>query len=72
LGWLPSHINTATAQSLGLQAAINGIVLLKIDDALPLQLLPSANIALIGFWVDKVSHEESRQNFPKNMSRSHF
>ncbi|KAI3325587.1 beta-xylosidase [Xylariaceae sp. AK1471] len=45
-------INTLAAQSLALQAATDGIVLLKNDDTLPLKLSSSAKLALIGFWAN--------------------
>jgi beta-D-xylosidase 4 len=47
-----SDINTPTAQSLALQAATDGIVLLKNDKTLPLNLSAKANIAMVGFWAD--------------------
>ena len=50
LGW--DDVNTPEAQSLALQAAVEGIVLLKNDGVLPLDLSEQneSSVALIGFW----------------------
>ncbi|SPO01877.1 related to xylan 1,4-beta-xylosidase [Cephalotrichum gorgonifer] len=53
LGW--EDVNTPHAQELALQAAIEGIVMLKNDDTLPLELSEGSKIALIGFWADDAS-----------------
>lgn len=52
LGW--KDVNTPDAQSLALQAAIDGTVLLKNDGVLPLDLTSGQNnvVALVGFWAD--------------------
>jgi len=51
LGW--KDVNSAEAQNLALQAAVEGIVLLKNNNGtLPLDLKPSNKVAMIGFWAD--------------------
>jgi len=47
IGW--NDVNTAEAQSLALQSATDGLVLLKNDGTLPLKL-QRKSLALIGFW----------------------
>lgn len=54
LGW--DHVNTPEAQALALQSAVDGIVLLKNDDTLPLSLEEDAQLAIIGFWGDSVKN----------------
>jgi beta-D-xylosidase 4 len=48
IGW--SDVNTPAAQKLALQAAVDGIVLLKNDGTLPLNLAAGSKVAMIGFW----------------------
>lgn len=49
-----ADVNTQTAQDLALKAATEGIVLLKNDNILPLNLTGTANsVAMIGFWANK-------------------
>ncbi|KDN72264.1 putative glycosyl hydrolase family 3 N terminal domain-containing protein [Colletotrichum sublineola] len=51
LGW--KDVNSPEAQSLALQAAVEGIVLLKNNNGtLPLHLKPSHKVAMVGFWAD--------------------
>jgi beta-D-xylosidase 4 len=50
LGW--SDVNTPRAQQLALQATVDGIVMLKNDGTLPLNLQSSSKVAMIGFWAD--------------------
>ncbi|KAK2803353.1 hypothetical protein FQN50_007012 [Emmonsiellopsis sp. PD_5] len=50
-----ADINTPEAQELALQIAVDGIVMLKNDDTLPLDLAPDANLAMIGFWANDSS-----------------
>ncbi|KAL2202756.1 glycoside hydrolase [Sarocladium strictum] len=50
LGW--EDVNTPEAQALALQSAVDGIVLLKNDGTLPLELKKGADIAMIGFWAE--------------------
>lgn len=50
LGW--EDVNTPEAQDLALKAAVDSIVLLKNDGALPLALEEGAKVAMIGFWVE--------------------
>ncbi|KAI1812563.1 beta-xylosidase [Poronia punctata] len=45
-------VNTPEAQSLALQSAVDSVVLLKNDGALPLKLKSKSKLALIGFWAD--------------------
>jgi beta-D-xylosidase 4 len=53
LDW--SNVNTPEAQALALQSAVEGIVLLKNDGTLPLDLKPDASLAMIGFWANDSS-----------------
>lgn len=53
LGW--NDVNTPEAQDLALQAALDGIVLLKNDGTLPLDLADAGSVAMIGFWADDSS-----------------
>ena len=48
LGW--EDVNTPEAQDAALRAAVEGIVMLKNDETLPLDLDSSAKVAMIGFW----------------------
>jgi beta-D-xylosidase 4 len=50
LGW--SDVNTPQAQQLALQTTVDGIVMLKNDGTLPLNLQSSSKVAMIGFWAD--------------------
>ncbi|KAK2053510.1 glycosyl hydrolase family 3 N terminal domain-containing protein [Colletotrichum caudatum] len=50
LGW--EDVNSPEAQSLALQAAVEGIVLVKNDGTLPLDLEPPRKVAMVGFWAD--------------------
>ncbi|KAK4167225.1 family 3 putative glycoside hydrolase [Cladorrhinum sp. PSN259] len=49
IGW--SQVNTPKAQALALQAAIDGIVLLKNNGTLPINLA-NKTVALIGHWAN--------------------
>lgn len=53
LGW--EDVNTPEAQELALQTAVDGIVLLKNDGTLPLELEADSSLAMIGFWADDSS-----------------
>ena len=53
LGW--SDVNTPKAQQLALQAAVDSIVMLKNDGALPMNFKPAAGVAMIGFWANDTS-----------------
>jgi len=50
LGW--SDVNTPQTQQLALQATVDGIVMLKNDNTLPLNLQSRPEVAMIGFWAD--------------------
>ncbi|KAH6661686.1 glycoside hydrolase superfamily [Halenospora varia] len=50
LGW--SDVNTPQAQQLALQATVDGIVMLKNDGTLPLNLQSGTKVAMIGFWAN--------------------
>ena len=50
-----ADVDTPEARDLALQAAIDGVVMLKNDDTLPLDLSPEANVAMIGFWANDSS-----------------
>lgn len=45
-------VNSQNAQQLARQAATDGIVMLKNDQTLPLQLTKGSKIAMIGFWAN--------------------
>lgn len=45
-------VNTPEARDLAYQSAVDGIVLLKNDDVLPLDLKDMSSVAMIGFWAD--------------------
>jgi beta-D-xylosidase 4 len=47
-----SNVNTNEAQQLAQQAAVDGIVMLKNDKTLPLNLKSGSKVAMIGFWAD--------------------
>jgi len=53
LGW--SDVNTPKAQQLALQATVDGIVMLKNNGTLPMNLKSGAKVAMIGFWADTAS-----------------
>lgn len=50
LSW--EDVSTEDAQALALQSAVDGIVLLKNDDTLPLEYDEDTSIAVIGHWAD--------------------
>jgi xylan 1,4-beta-xylosidase len=50
LGW--SDVNKPESQQIALQSALEGIVLLKNDRTLPLNLNTSSKVAMVGFWAD--------------------
>ncbi|KAI8626685.1 beta-xylosidase [Xylariaceae sp. FL1651] len=50
-----SDIDTTAARALAQQAATDGIVMLKNDGTLPLNLSSSAKLAMIGFWATDTS-----------------
>ncbi|KAF1995577.1 glycoside hydrolase family 3 protein [Amniculicola lignicola CBS 123094] len=50
-----ADVNTKAAQQLTLQAASDGIVMLKNDKTLPLSLNPGAKVAMVGFWANDSS-----------------
>lgn len=52
-GW--EKVNTKQAQTLALQAATEGIALLKNDGTLPLKASKNQSIAFIGFWANDTS-----------------
>ena len=47
-----ADVNTPSAQALALQAAREGITLLKNDGALPMSISSKSTVALIGDWAD--------------------
>jgi beta-D-xylosidase 4 len=49
-GW--DHVNTKAADSLALQAATDGIVMLKNDGTLPLKILKNQTVAVVGMWAN--------------------
>ncbi|KAL5383446.1 hypothetical protein DPSP01_005845 [Paraphaeosphaeria sporulosa] len=51
----PEKVNTKSAQSLALQAAVEGTVLLKNDGTLPIKLAKNQSVAVIGFWANDTS-----------------
>lgn len=51
-----ADVDTEKAQTLALQAAVDGIVLLKNDGTLPLENKKSSPLAMIGFWADEEEH----------------
>jgi xylan 1,4-beta-xylosidase len=53
LSW--EDVNTPHAQDLALKAAESGIVLMKNDGTLPLDIDNSTKIAMIGFWAENES-----------------
>lgn len=53
LSW--EDVNTPEAQDLALQAAEDGIVLMKNDGTLPFNVEDAPTIALIGFWAEDES-----------------
>ena len=53
LGW--SDINTSKAQQLALQSTVDGIVMLKNDGALPMNLKSGTKVAMIGFWANSTN-----------------
>jgi beta-D-xylosidase 4 len=50
-----ADVNTKAAQQLARQAASDGIVMLKNDKTLPLQLKNGTKVAMIGFWANDTS-----------------
>ena len=53
LAW--SDVNTPKAQELALRTTVDGIVMLKNNGALPLNLVPGTKVAMIGFWANDAS-----------------
>jgi beta-D-xylosidase 4 len=50
LGW--ADVNKPESQRLALQAAVDGMVLLKNDGTLPLDKKRTPKVAMVGFWAD--------------------
>ncbi|KAF2105591.1 glycoside hydrolase superfamily [Lophiotrema nucula] len=57
------YVNTEQAQSLALQAATDGIVLLKNDGTLPVNFRKNQTVAVIGFWANELVTQKMLGNY---------